>query len=516
MSFVVSDLKQLHAFVEGQSKILSVEALSKLLEGQAQQLSLIWGRDGSQINMTTLGELSSLIAAGPWNNSQKEKLGNVLGNVAARLTKSENPTGSAFRGRRPSQHLKAFSGFLTPSDLASLRSDAHNNIKIGTLVKRCYSVGLHLPSEPTMQHIISTGLSLGMTGASGEQKHLLLKEFKAQLRNMVKHRSAPPVFLVEFPKDPKELPEDLFKMAYDEEKPVAPDEQHVMVCSGLGALDVPCRRSNKLVRKSSGLDIGGSQEGNNAMNMLGAMMVNFFQQQAGSSGSDPFANLQVFQNKRRQKQLEYPSTNEEKKVDTVPVAPSVALALEDARRPDSNDEGGSDAKGTGKSEVETAQSTATASVKKNKVDEVKDDKDIFDLGHDHQSLATSSKPEDAYRTLMSAHEKREEKKKLDPKKRPAASKAKAKVKKNAPLCKTPSKSKPLAADNPKSSEKLPPPPKSGEGTFHWKGGKIHRSDRGLCWRVFLKSSDRNDRKVLWHGDEKASFKRALAMIEQGK
>ena len=247
--------------------------------------------------MTTLGELSSLIAAGPWTNSQKENLGNVLGNVAARLTKSENPTGSAFRGRRPSQHLKAFSRFLTPSDLASLQSDAHSSIKIGTLVKRCYSVGLHLPSEPTMQHIISTGLSLGMTGASGEQKHQLLKEFKAQLRNMVKHRSGPPVFLVEFPKDPKELPEDLFKMAYDEEKPVAPDEQHVMVCSGLGASDVPCRKSNRLVRKSSGLDVGGSQEGNHPMNMFGAMMMNFLQQQVASSGSDPFANLQVFQNK---------------------------------------------------------------------------------------------------------------------------------------------------------------------------------------------------------------------------
>ena len=194
MSSLVSDLKQLHDFIQGQSKILSMEALGKLLESQAEQLSLLWGRDGSQINMMTLGELSSLVAAGPWSNSQQEKLANVLGTVAARLTKSENPSGKAFSGRRPSQHLKAFTPYLTASDLASLSSDAHNAIKIKTLVTRCYLMGLHLPSEPTIQHVVSTGLSLGIAGTNSEQKLLLLKEFKAQLRAMVKNQPAPPVF----------------------------------------------------------------------------------------------------------------------------------------------------------------------------------------------------------------------------------------------------------------------------------------------------------------------------------
>lgn len=361
MCSFASDLKQLHDFIQGQSKILSMEALGKLLDSQAQQLSLLWGRDGSQINMATLGELSTLVAAGPWSNSQKEMLGNVLGTVAARLTKSENPSGKTFRGRRPSQQLKAFSGYLTDGDLASLSSDAHNAIKVKTLVNRCYKMGLHLPSEPTIQHIVSTGITLGITGSSSEQKLLLLKEFKAQLRSMVQHQPAPPVFLVEFPKNPNELPEDLFKMSYGEEKP-AVTQGELQVSAGVGCFDVPCRKTNKLVRKTSGLDVGVSPEATNTMNMFGAMMMNFFQQQAGSSGLDPFANLQVFHNKRRQKKLE------DEKVDAAPK--SVVLpALEDKKKSEAQDDGGSDA--NGKIEVETMTQAN---------DEVKDEKNMFDLG----------------------------------------------------------------------------------------------------------------------------------------
>lgn len=123
---------------------------------------------------------------------------------------------------------------------------------------------------------------------------------------------------------------------------------------------------------------------------------------------------------------------------------------------------------------------------------------------------------------MNAHQKREDKKKENPRaskakaKAKGKAKAKAKVVKDAAVCKTPSKSKLPPKGSPQSSAKIPAPPQSGDGTSHWKGGKIHRSDRARCWRVFIKSTDRNDKKVLWHDDEVASFKRALSIIEQGQ
>ncbi|CAK9054415.1 unnamed protein product [Durusdinium trenchii] len=53
-------------------------------------------------------------------------------------------------------------------------------------------------------------------------------------------------------------------------------------------------------------------------------------------------------------------------------------------------------------------------------------------------------------------------------------------------------------------------------TFFWRGGKVHRSDRASCWRVFLCAGDRNDKKVAFKGDCQAAFVRALRMIEEGQ
>ena len=37
------------------------------------------------------------------------------------------------------------------------------------------------------------------------------------------------------------------------------------------------------------------------------------------------------------------------------------------------------------------------------------------------------------------------------------------------------------------------------------GGKIHRSDISCSWRVFLRATDRCDRKIAWKGDEQGSL-----------
>ncbi|CAE7193966.1 unnamed protein product [Symbiodinium sp. CCMP2592] len=56
----------------------------------------------------------------------------------------------------------------------------------------------------------------------------------------------------------------------------------------------------------------------------------------------------------------------------------------------------------------------------------------------------------------------------------------------------------------------------GAPTTKYNGGKIHRSDTFSLWRVFIHEQDRVDKKIKFGTDMKASWKRALDMIDSGK
>ena len=93
----------------------------------------------------------------------------------------------------------------------------------------------------------------------------------------------------------------------------------------------------------------------------------------------------------------------------------------------------------------------------------------------------------------------------------AKSKAKTKVKADKGSTKSKTTTKVSGAKS-----KKPSPPKAGEGTLFYGSGKIHRSDKSSCWRVFINKSDKIDKKVYWKGSEADSFKKALDMIDAGK
>ena len=65
-------------------------------------------------------------------------------------------------------------------------------------------------------------------------------------------------------------------------------------------------------------------------------------------------------------------------------------------------------------------------------------------------------------------------------------------------------------------EKRPAMPGKGASTTWYNGGKIHRSDTSLAWRVFIHSGDRCDKKVKWHGDMQGSWAKALNLIDEGQ
>ena len=273
MSWLVKELEKVNQFLEGQAKILSRESMGNLLDAQCKQFMQVMKRAGTAVDIASAGELSQLIAQGPWGNNQKEHLGGVLTEVVAGVHgDSSNPSP---RGRRPSQTLKGIACFLTPSDLETLKNpDALNAVKIQTMVSRCYQLGLHLPSETTVQHIVASGLDLGMQSKSPEARFHLVREFKGQMKQKVKHSDPPPVFLTTFPASPDLLPEPLFDAAYADEKPNKIDQG--IASAGVGSHGVACRRTNTLVRGSSscGLDEQNGNQQAMLMNMCMNMCMN--------------------------------------------------------------------------------------------------------------------------------------------------------------------------------------------------------------------------------------------------
>ena len=58
------------------------------------------------------------------------------------------------------------------------------------------------------------------------------------------------------------------------------------------------------------------------------------------------------------------------------------------------------------------------------------------------------------------------------------------------------------------------PKKQGEPAAHYNGGKILRSDSLQAWRVFLKSSDKPDKKVKFDGNPGKAWIAAMRMIDE--
>lgn len=498
MSWLVKELEKVNQFLEGQAKILSRESMGNLLNAQCKQFMQVMKRAGTAVDIASAGELSKLIAQGPWGNNQKEHLGGALTEVVAGVQPdSSNPSP---RARRPSQTLKGIACFLTQSDLETLKNpEALNAVKIQTMVSRCYLMGLHLPSETTVQHIVASGLDLGMESKTPEARFHLVREFKGQLKQKVKHSDPPPVFLTTFPASPDLLPEPLFDAAYADEKPNKIDQG--IASAGVGSHGVACRRTHTLVRGSSksGLD---EQNGNQLAMCMNMCMNMMSMMGGGGAGGGGLENLQVFRDKRKQKAL----TNA---LSAPPPGESAVapLALEDGSCGPISKAPKKEMPVESKSEVvpkDTQQAAQNSQV---------EGAALFDLG-ENDVKPTNKNPKEVVQILQEAQDKKKAAKK--------ETKGTSSTSMKRPSCAPKKKSnKPIQSESsvPKggsgSKTKYPNPPKSGEGTFHWKGGKVHRSDRTGSWRVFIKASDRCDRKILWRGDEVSSFRKALQMIEDG-
>ena len=472
---LLSELKSMCGFLDAQKKLLSPEAFANMRDNQVKFFELRLDQVGS-LTFDEASSLSSSFGDGPWTSVQKETF-------ARKLSECAN-THAAKKGRRPLQTLKGFSLYLTLSEKTLLQGDAHNLVKLDAVINRCFLIGLHLPSESCSGHVVATAIDYGMKAPTPSDKHSILKAFKQGLKSKVKHAPQCAIHLVTFPPLPTDLPDVIFKEAYAEEKP------HMEDCEGKGVQDVPKRKTHKTVRQNP-MGMAGQLGQCSPQEFMMQLCQNLAAARFGQSGEDPF-NFQIFKNQKRQKALEQPTGSPSTQRDDS--QPKEVLAIENGKN---------------------------LPVKGSPSEEKKkhDNGNLFDLEMVQPPESSNKKADENAQTMADAFQQREEKKqndgdhKVTPVKGKAKAKATAKTKVKADKGSTKSKTTTKVSG---AKSKKPSPPKAGEGTLFYGSGKIHRSDKSSCWRVFINKSDKIDKKVYWKGSEADSFKKALDMIDAGK
>ena len=318
----------------------------------------------------------------------------------------------------------------------------------------------------------------GLAAEDPSKKFQVLQEFKAILKRKVKAAEVSAVHLEIYPEDPDDLPEALRLQGYvNGEKPSKEGND-----LGLATKGYSCRKTNTLVRASSSTSLATCTDANGQATLLQQQMKMMQQMWAtwnhGQMDAD-LDNLEIFPQKasRRQNKKTLPIEEPPRPIEEVPKAvkpvdeekvhPASAKSLFDLPPMEP----------TGRSMTEKEQQTVVASAFAEKK---RRKKEAVDIGE--QELQEPQKENSMPKTL--------------------------------PTKKAKAKPQPKNVSKPVAKQAKPAPPGPGQGTVFYRGGKVHRSDRSCCWRVFLRSSDRCDKKVPWHGSEKTSWSRALALIDE--
>lgn len=143
-----TDLVHMHKFLLNQKEMVSEKVFNDLM---AAQVKVFANRlEAAKLTAGEGANLSSVLMNGPWTHDHKRVLGEALANGMG--------GGQPAKQRRASQQMASFPCYLTDSDIEQLQRDCHSLVKVETLVQRCVSLGLHLPSTSAVKHIVSTAV----------------------------------------------------------------------------------------------------------------------------------------------------------------------------------------------------------------------------------------------------------------------------------------------------------------------------------------------------------------------
>jgi hypothetical protein len=356
------------------------------------------------------------------------------------------------------------------------------HMKIEVIVHRCFLIGLDAPSEPAVGHIIATMLAISAsTNLDPQSKHALVLDFKKKLKTKF-YKSVGAQSLVEFPMQPRNLPEELYASAYSNSPPT--DQVY-----DLFQQDVPLRRTSTKLKaepstsSASSLSLVAHQPQDIGQQIVQGLLRGFMHPTQTGHTNPGIPSLQIF----KPPSAAVPTQAHALPIQPPHVAASLALpaaASEAATMPVHEVAPPLPIEYT-QTPPATHQSSPTQHQSAQK--------------QGSSPLINPPVPEVEFysQKVIGALAARD-----DVKKRPAAkstSQKAAKKKTSSPKAGSTSKVRSTAASkqhaSPKHANKRPSLPGANAGTVFYMDGKIHRSESRQAWRVFIHKSDRCDKAI---------------------
>ena len=481
---VIVELKQVQKYLGSQRTLLGEAAMQQQADVWAMKLQ------HTVISAHEAVDVVNEIKTGPWNESQQKDLGmavntSVLANSAAD------------RVRRANQDLNDFTKYLSAGDLKVLADpNVPSQRKLEQVACRMRRLGLHLPSELTVRHIFAVSLKAGLQCQKDPTSlSTTMRELKRILKVACKNAPRSKEHVVKYPSSPEELPRWLFQEAYDENDPPQSIDISTAEVAGQAAA-VALRKNSKLLPQNqqhmqTGMMVSGGQpvpqDPLAAIQMMFMGMIQMFQGQAQQL---EVPSLELMKPKEKIKALPCPM---------VPPAPAQGgvLALTN---------GSSSATGPATPAVEPT--TPAKSAVSEPMIETPAPKALSlpTMSPESQVKAVAAATSVRKDARLAAKENEESQVAKAKAKAKCKAKAKATAKGKAKATKTEPKSEAIAP------EAVPPIMKKGDPTVYYRGGKVHRNTD--CFRVFVKASDRCDRKVrIWEGQEQECWLKAIGIID---
>lgn len=246
-SSIAADLQHVQKFLMDQAAVLGHSG-KQVTQGQHFSFMSRISRL-SHLNAESASLLTGTVQAGPWDADQKSQLCSA---IAMKLTTHADSRTPGSTSRRANQEIRTFYNYLTSDDKAVIEDAASTaSSKLSAVCQRALMLGLDIPSETSMRHVVAVVCGLGYTNADTDPEALFgfVAEFKRWMKIWKPKALAPPSaeFMAQYPESPKQLPPSIYSHAYKHGEPWVCSDAMISAITVIESR-VPLRRSSKLVR----------------------------------------------------------------------------------------------------------------------------------------------------------------------------------------------------------------------------------------------------------------------------
>ena len=369
------------------------------------------------------------------------------------------------------------------------------------------SIGLHLPTEPTIREVFRAGVALGLQLPRKRTEQLaLLDRFKKFLKSQVRNSGKVPgeQLVREFPERPDSLPEQ-WKIGYEKEPSagVMLEAKHMTP-----EYTISLRSSDKHVQNERAeVEHPAVTTGVSSMERAMRMMAEMFQGVLNKNTDNAGCNLTMTKPRGRRplmlqdaEEHDTPTSAPAASPRGSPPAPSPPAASPSATA--------APAQSPAASPAATAQ---TAGMRLPTIDVEEDEEDAAEADAAAYRAAKMKRPAAAAKLPGAAGARK--KSKLAKGVAPAAEATGGVQKPKQPKRVAPAEAHEVAGHE-KSMASRPAKMETGDPTVFYKGGKIHRNEKATCFRVFMSEKDKCDKKVAWKTcGEDAAWEKACKLLE---